>query len=83
MSNLGKLFLRDLLGLNLWALIKGKKLDVPVFKRPHPTPGWVRPTFYILIAVVLTVTGTWQLFLIYWILPLLTFTRVFVRWGGR
>jgi fatty acid desaturase len=81
-SNLGKLFLRDLLGLNLWALIKGKKLDVPVFKRPHPTPGWVRPTFYILVAVLLTLTGTWHLFLIYWVLPLLTFTQVFVRWGA-
>jgi hypothetical protein len=39
MNALAKLFVRDLFGLNLWALIKGKKLDVPVFKRPHPTPG--------------------------------------------
>jgi fatty acid desaturase len=36
---------RELLGLNLWALIKGKKFDVPVFNRRHPTPKWVRPVY--------------------------------------
>ena len=76
------IFGRDLLGLNLWALIKGKKFDVSVFNRPHPTPKWVRPVFYLVVALILSATGTWHLFLIYWILPLVTFMQLIVRWGA-
>jgi len=79
---LGKMFWRDLLGLNLWGLIKGKKLDVPAFNRPHSTPKWVRPVFYFIVALGLTATNTWHLFLIYWILPLVTVFQVIVRWGA-
>ena len=79
---LAKIFGRDLLGINLWTLIKGKKLDVPVFNRPHPTPKWVRPVFYLIVAILLTVSGTWHLFLIYWLLPLVTFLQIIVRWGA-
>jgi fatty acid desaturase len=74
-----KIFGRDLLGLNLWALIKSKDLDVPVFNRPRPTPKWVRPAFYFAVALVLTFTGTWHLFLIYWVLPLMTFLQIIIR----
>ena len=74
-----KIFGRDLLGLNVWALIKSKDLDVPVFNRPRPTPKWARPAFYFAVALVLTFTGTWHLFLIYWVLPLVTFLQIIIR----
>jgi fatty acid desaturase len=77
-----RIFGRDLLGLNIWALIKGKDLDVPVFNRAHPTPKWVRPVLYLIAAFVLTATGTWHLFLLYWVLPLVTVFQIIVRWGA-
>lgn len=79
---LGKILLTDLLGLNVWRLIKGKKLPGEAFKRPHPTPKWVRLGFYACLAGILTVTQTWGIFLLYWIVPLLTVFQVIVRWGG-
>lgn len=79
-----KLLLSDVVGLNLVKLIRGKKDESsgPQFSRDNPTPGWVRPAYYIAMAIAFTLTGTWDIFLIYWLLPLLTFFQVFVRWGG-
>jgi len=79
---LGKLLLTDLLGLNVLRMIKGKKLQGEAFKRPHPTPKWVRLTFYACLAGVLTVTHAWGVFLTYWVVPLLTVFQVIVRWGA-
>ena len=83
-GSLGKLFLTDLLGLNLWQLIKGKKLDAnfPLFKRPTRLPAWVRPAYYGLAVVIFTFTNSWDIFLLYWLLPLLTICQVIVRWGA-
>jgi len=79
---LSKLLLTDILGLNVLRLIKGKKLQGEAFKRPHPTPKWVRLGFYACLASILTVTHTWGVFLLYWIVPLLTVFQVIVRWGA-
>ena len=76
------LILSDLAGLNVWRLLKGKRLEGNAFKRPHPTPKWIRLTFYGAVAIALTVTNTWHLFLLYWLLPLVTVFQVIVRWGG-
>lgn len=81
-SNLGKLLLTDFLGLNVWRLVKGKKLQGEAFKRPYPTPKWVRLVFYVLLAGVLTTTHTWWVFLLYWVVPLLTVFQAIVRWGA-
>jgi fatty acid desaturase len=83
-SKLFLIFLKDLFGLNVWSLIKGKKMSerVPVFKRPHPTPTWIRFAYYAVMAAILTLTGTWMIFLLYWVLPLFTIFQVMVRWGG-
>lgn len=79
---LGKILLTDFLGLNVWRLVKGKKLQGEAFKRPHPTPKWVRWGFYACLAGVLTVTHTWGVFLLYWVVPLLTVFQAIVRWGA-
>jgi len=79
-----KLFLTDLLGLNLVRLIKGKKLREPatVFSRPSVNPQWVRPLYYVAAAAAITATGGWPIFLLYWVLPLVTFAQVLVRLGA-
>lgn len=79
---LGKLLLRDLLGLNVWRLIKGKRLAGDAFKRPSPTPKWIRWSFYLLLIVTLTLTHSWGIFFLYWLLPLLTAFQAIVRWGA-
>jgi fatty acid desaturase len=79
---LGKLLLADLFGLNVWRLIKGKKLKGEAFKRPHPTPKWVRLAFYVCLVSILTVTHAWGIFFLYWVVPLLTVFQAIVRWGA-
>lgn len=76
-------FARELLGLNLIRLIKGKTAgsDTP-YQRLGRIPAWVRPAYYLAWAVILTVVGGWTTFLIYWLLPLLTVTQAFLRWAA-
>lgn len=81
---IAKLFLADILGINTIKLIRGKKpvtADI-AFARRHRIPAWVRPSYFVLVIVVLTLTGAWPLFLIYWALPLVTVSQVIVRWGA-
>lgn len=79
-----RILVSDLLGLNIWKLVTGKRLEdgTPVFKRPHPTPKWIRPLYFALLATLLTVTGAWGIFALYWLVPLLTVFQVIVRWGA-
>lgn len=76
-------FARELLGLNLIKLVKGKTLgNVTLYQRLGRIPGWVRPAYYGVLAVILTVTGVWVEFLLYWLLPLLTVMQAFLRWAA-
>ena len=81
-----RLFLHDVLGLNILRLIRSKKPDTggvrDEFRRRHPTPQWVRPTYWIIIASVLTYSGGWGYFLLYWVLPLVTVAQCLVRLGA-
>ena len=83
-SHLLKLFITDLLGLNIFTLIKGKKINsnTELFKRPFKSPTWVRPIYYLVIASIITATHSWGLFLLFWLLPMLTVSQVIVRWGA-
>ncbi len=79
-----KILARDLLGLNIIKLIKGKQA-VPKgrgFARQNRVPLWLRPAYYLLLATILTATGTWAIFLLYWVLPLITVFQIIVRWGA-
>ena len=82
--DLAKLFLMDLLGINTLKLIRGKKpiAENTAFARRHRVPRWLRPAYFVSIAVLLTLSGTWMLFLVYWLLPIVTITQVMVRWGA-
>ena len=83
-NRLFKLFLADLLSLNLWKLLKGKKLNVDtgMFKRPNKNPAWLRPVYYVLIALLITYFQLWTIFLLFWVLPLITVVPMIVRWGA-
>jgi fatty acid desaturase len=81
---LALLFLTDVLALNTLKLIRGKKRSDAqfAFARRFRIPKWVRPAYYIVVASVLTLTESWALFLVYWLLPLLTVSPALVRWGA-
>lgn len=84
-SQLLGLFLRDILGFNVIKLYKGKRLkkdQTVVFKRKLAIPKWVHAAYLATALVVLVLTGTWDEFLIYWMIPLLTVFQVIVRWGA-
>ena len=83
-SHLLKLFLADIICLNLWKMIKGKKLNIDTnnFKRPNRSPNWVRPVYFLLMALIISYTHSWGIFLLFWVVPLLTFGQVILRWGA-
>ncbi|MEO8279421.1 MAG: fatty acid desaturase [Ideonella sp.] len=82
LGTVARIVLRDLTGINTIALIRGKTApkNVVEFQRRNPTPKWLRLVFFAIVAAVLTVTHSWIPFLIYWVIPLLTVTQLFVRW---
>ena len=76
-----RMVLRDLTGLNTVALVRGKNASkVDEFNRPHPTHKWLRLAYYALAAAVLTWVEGWTVFLIYWLIPVLTTLQLMVRW---
>lgn len=73
-------FARELLGLNLIKLIKGKtRGGTMLYRRLGSIPGWVRPAYYATLALALTWLGVWPEFLLYWVLPLLTVMQALLR----
>lgn len=72
----------DITGLNTIKLIKGKtgKPGMDEFKRKNPSPLWLRLAYYAVAAVAITLVHGWTVFLIYWLVPVLTVTQLGVRW---
>lgn len=82
-GHLAKLILSDLCGVSFYKILRGKRLkNKRIYKRSHPIPKWLRPTFYIGLAILLTYFELWLVFLVYWLLPLMTFTPLIVRLGA-
>jgi fatty acid desaturase len=79
-----KILLGDVLGLNVINLVKGKKAasNGDSFARRTNMPQWLRPCYFLALITALTVTGTWGIFLLYWVLPLVTITQLIIRWGA-
>jgi fatty acid desaturase len=79
-----KLFLVDAMGINTLKLMRSKGEHVPAyaFRRPFFTPVWIRIAYYLLAVSLLTLTQTWSIFLLYWVVPILTVTQLIVRWGA-
>lgn len=72
---------RDVTAMNVVRLIRGKTApNTAEFSRRHPTPLWLRLSFFALLSATLTVTGGWTLFLLYWVVPLLTVAQLLIRW---
>src|SRR5262249_20554590 len=72
----------DALGLNAWRLLRSKDSREPAPGPQPAAPWWLRPAYFLALLAVLVVTGTWPLFLLYWLLPLLTVLQVIVRWAA-
>lgn len=83
-KELFKWFLRDLSGLNILNVVKGKtlKLDSTEFQRSKPTPRFVRPVFLFVLFAALTFFKLWPTFLLYWVVPMMTVLPVMIRWGA-
>lgn len=81
-GKLWKLFLSDLAGLTIIKLIRGKKFETEEFPRRVVTPAWVRPLYLICLISLIVWLGGGQMFLIYWLLPLVTLLPVIVRLGA-
>ncbi len=81
-GQLARLLLTDIVGLNVIQLIRGKRMasgGAEFRRKSHPL---LRAWFFIGAAALLTWTGAWQGFLLYWLLPLMTVTQVLIRWGA-
>jgi fatty acid desaturase len=78
-----KTLLRDASGLNLVRFVRGKGMprDASPAARDRTATAF-RLTFYAGLAAALMTTGAWRLFLLYWLVPLLTVTQLIVRWGA-
>lgn len=79
-----RLFLGDISGINTLRLIRGKRESPQgvAFVRRYRIPTWVRPLYFSVLAGALILTGTWGIFLLYWVVPILTVSQVIVRWGA-
>ena len=77
-----RMVLRDLTGLNTIGLIRGKTAPTGVdeFNRPHPSPKWLRIGYFVALAVILTLVHGWIVFLVYWVVPILTVLQLIIRW---
>ncbi len=75
---------RDLLGLNLIALIRGKNAEQGLenFARRGVDPAWLRPLFMLTVVVIVLLTGSWRIVALYWLLPMATVMQLIVRWGA-
>jgi len=85
-GELASLFFKDLIGLNTVRMIRGKNAQkgagIAPMQRKGQAPKWLRLVFLASVAAVLTVSGTWAYFFLYWFLPLITVTPAIVRWGA-
>jgi fatty acid desaturase len=79
-----KILLIDITGFNTLKLISGKnvKTENMAFARRHKDPVWIRPLYFILVAIALTYFGGWRFFLLYWALPAITVTQAINTWGA-
>jgi fatty acid desaturase len=81
--HLAKLILSDIAGFSFIKLLKGKRhKETILFQRLHPSPPWLRYLFYSIAAALLNYTGTWDIFVVYWVIPLVTIFPLIVRLGA-
>jgi fatty acid desaturase len=70
-------------GLGALAFFKGKQArQAPGASRSPSAPAWVRLTYYAALAGLLTWLHAWPIFLLYWVLPMMTVLQVIARWGA-
>jgi fatty acid desaturase len=67
-------------------LVKGKNAaagaDIPMAARPGQVPKWARLVFLASLVLALSGAGLWKVWLLYWLLPLVTVMPAIVRWGA-
>ena len=76
------LFFTDLVGINILKTVKGKNTKIAGINRVTPLPVWVRMAYYLFFALLFTYFELWTIFLIYWLVPLLTVLQVIIRFAA-
>jgi fatty acid desaturase len=79
---LAKDFLTDLLGLNLLHVVRSKRPEESGPAARQQRFDGVRVVYYVVLLGFLLGTQTWQVFLLYWLVPLVTVLQVIVRWAA-
>jgi fatty acid desaturase len=76
--------LRDLFGITVWKTLKGKAVSEAssLVKANFYPPRWLRPVFFAALFLGLTLSHTWKIYLVYWVLPLFTIMQLFIKWGA-
>ena len=78
-----KLILFDLCGVSFIRILKGKRFkNKSVYQRTHASPVWLRPAYYLTILGVVAYFNAWQIFVLYWLVPLVTVLPLIVRLGA-
>lgn len=77
------LIVRDILALNVLSTYRGKSpIKVQSKHNLFSPPEWLRPGYFLALIFLLTCTHTWTLFLLYWVLPLVTVMQGIIRLGA-
>ncbi len=78
--NLTKLLLSDLFGISFFSILMSKRFkDKSVYNRLHASPKWFRPVYYVVMLALMAYFNLWQVFFVYWLLPLATVMPLIVR----
>lgn len=82
-SGIIQIFLQDLSGLRtieLFRMFKRYGAADEKSDRAATSQRVLRIGFYILFGMLFTIFGVWREFLLYWLVPFLTFLKFFIRW---
>jgi fatty acid desaturase len=81
-SRLVRSFLVDFSGASLWKMMKGKGTNPEGKIEKVGSIAWLRPVYYLGMAVVITVFHLWATVALYWVLPLATGFQGIIRLGA-
>jgi fatty acid desaturase len=83
LASLVRSLLLEATGIHTLQILKSK--DMRAESGPTKTVRsdlWRRVAFYVGLVAILTASGYWPIFLLYWLLPLVTVFQVIVRWAA-
>lgn len=82
MPKILSILLKDMLGIHLIETIRSKKGQTPLVTRTPYFSPWVRFCYYACFAALFTYYHLWEVFILYWVIPLVVVLQVIVRLGA-